>query len=246
MKTKFFLIMILLCAVAQGAWAQSSDYSKSYVECSWNETEKKVESTVKYYASSQHRSSSSDDWWGFDGNAEFYSVEGNISVKAINVMAADRHLVLRDGATLNVKHIKLEPGASLHIHTQSGVNGEKGKLNVDNSYYSEGSYEYAAGIGGGNGASSGDLYIHGGTITTKGYSQSAAIGGGKGGSCGKVVIYDGKVDATGGLHAAGIGGGEKGSAGDVSIYGGDITVFSAEACGIGPAPGGEYYGNIKI
>ena len=55
--------------------------------------------------------------------------------------------------------------------------------------------KFAAGIGGSDGRSCGNIIINGGTITATGGSYSAAIGGGMGANCGTITIAGGDVTA---------------------------------------------------
>ncbi len=103
-----------------------------------------------------------------------------------------------------------------------------------------------AGIGGGNGNSSGTVIINSGTVVGQSKSNSAGIGGGSAGSNGKVVINGGNVTAVGGPSGAGIGGGCTGNGGEIIINGGTVTATGgSNAAGIG---GGWYgaMGNIII
>ena len=86
----------------------------------------------------------------------------------------------------------------------------------------------AAGFGGGQFESGGDMSIHGGDIQAIGGEQAAGIGGGFGGSGGQIEIAGGTVTASGGvLGAAGIGGGNGGRGGTVVISGGSIKAMGA-------------------
>ena len=98
-----------------------------------------------------------------------------------------------------------------------------------------------AGIGGGNGNSSGTVIINSGTVVGQSKSNSAGIGGGSAGSNGKVVINGGNVTAVGGPSGAGIGGGCTGNGGEIIINGGTVTATGGtNAAGIG----GGWYGSM--
>lgn len=98
-----------------------------------------------------------------------------------------------------------------------------------------------AGIGGGNGNSSGTVIINSGTVVAQSKSNSAGIGGGSAGSNGKVVINGGNVTAVGGPSGAGIGGGCTGNGGEIIINGGTVTATGgSNAAGIG----GGWYGSM--
>ena len=105
--------------------------------------------------------------------------------------------------------------------------------------YAKGS-EQAAGIGGGNAQSGGNLIIYGGKITAKGGDGSSdgeggtGIGGGNLGDAGNIKIYGGTVEAWGGRTSAGIGGGEGLRSGSIEIYDGNVIAHGGESgAGIG-------------
>jgi uncharacterized repeat protein (TIGR02543 family) len=96
-----------------------------------------------------------------------------------------------------------------------------------------------AGIGGGNGASCGNVTIWNGTIYATGIYDGAGIGGGKGGIGGNIVIRGGTVKATGGF-GAGIGGGFWSDGGNITISGGYVEAKSNYwAAGIGGGWNGD-------
>ncbi len=98
-----------------------------------------------------------------------------------------------------------------------------------------------AGIGGGNGNSSGTIIIESGTIIAQSKNNGAGIGGGSSGSNGKVIINGGNVSAYGGVSGSGIGGGCTGNGGEIIINGGTVTAVGGEnAAGIG----GGWYGSM--
>lgn len=98
-----------------------------------------------------------------------------------------------------------------------------------------------AGIGGGNGNSSGTVIINSGTVVGQSKSNSAGIGGGSAGSNGKVIINGGNVTAAGGTSGSGIGGGCTGNGGEIIINGGTVTALGGtNAAGIG----GGWYGEM--
>ena len=211
MKKNVFKICALLLTLCQGAWAENVTFNV----CSWDGT-KVVTTEETRDATVIDTSGDTDAWYGLgDG---YYVVKGEISWKTINVTGSVAHLILANGAKLDTKHVKLESGHTLHIYTQSGSGGA---LTVYNDVYEE-----AAGIGSAKKENAGDLYIHGGTITSTGNNYGAAIGGGYDGSCGNVHIYGGTVTANAGGGAAGIGGGYYNgiaSSCSVNIYGGTVT-----------------------
>ena len=112
---------------------------------------------------------------------------------------------------------------------------------------------YAAGIGGGDGMSGGNVKILGGTVNAVGggpanevdRGRGAGIGGGRNGDGGSIAISGGSVTAEGSAGAAGIGGGYKGKAGTIRISKGKVKATAGEqAAGIGvgaSAEGGSIY-----
>ena len=256
MKKKAYVIFALLCTVAQWTWAQNEqDYSKSFVWREWNDDTKTVVENVEYSsrnATVTESTSFSGGWLKFEENdPNDWFFDGKITLKCIHVISGNMHMILRDGAVVTVEHIKLEGDASLEIHPQQGLNGDIGKLVVKDN-----SYEGAAGIGGGDGASAGELVIHGGNISVKNYQDyGAGIGGGKNGNGGKVTIYGGTVNVMAFNGGAAIGGGYGGNGGDVKIYGGDLTLESGSTGGyssstycvtIGRGEGGSSDGTLTL
>ena len=84
-----------------------------------------------------------------------------------------------------------------------------------------GGNDMAAGIGGGNNISCGNIVISGGDITAMGGSRGAGIGGGFNASCGNITITSGvtRVKANAGIDANSIGAGYNGTCGTVTIDG---------------------------
>ena len=191
---------------------------------SWDSTNMKVLTTTETKDATLLSGTHTEDWIGLgDG---YYVVKGYVEYKALNITGSHAHLILEDGAQLYCKHVKLETGHSLSIYSQSDGD-KKGNLTADN----RGNYTYAAGIGGGDEATSGTLIVHGGTVEAHGYGSAAGIGGGDSGSCGDVIVYGGHVTGVGGKYAAGIGGGEDRGinyGNSVTIYGGRVEAFGNE------------------
>ncbi len=218
MRKKRMMIFALLCAVVQGVWAGSFDIT--YIEKYWDAEAKEVKD-IEHTIDNYTQMAANGEWLNLYGGRYYYFI-GKCTYKTLEIMGENVHIILGDSCEVNLKHIKLESGKSLHIHT---LKGKSGKLVVRND-----EYDNAAGIGGGDGASSGSLYIHGGEITTKGNDNGAGIGGGDSGSCGDVVIYGGIVMAESGVGGAGIGGGEDRGinlTNSVTIYGGDVTAVGS-------------------
>ena len=254
MKKKTILMtLMLLCAVAQGAWAQKPEIT--CIERSWNGS-KVVETKKTITDYTLLEGNHSDEWLGIGG---WYVVKGDVRYQTLNVFG-DAHIILADDATLTctggILVKKDHENAKLSIYSQS-YGDKQGKLIVTNSYD-------AAGIGSDYNENCGEIYIHGGNLDITGGSKAAAIGsahnaqrygnvsgkiyiyggdikaqGGRRGAgigvgdsghghtlygnAGIINIYDGTIKATGGKYGAGIGGGCDVDGGEVRIYGGDVT-----------------------
>jgi uncharacterized protein YjdB len=125
--------------------------------------------------------------------------------------------------------VKVEQGATLSI-TGSGTLNAQGGM-------------YAAGIGGADNGSCGNINIYDTTVTAvaghddsiygnkSGNGGGAGIGGGRNGSYGVILVTDSTVTATGGFGGAGIGSSSKGTGGTICIYSGTVKaqggVFAA-------------------
>lgn len=273
----------LLCMVALGMWAHKTVSTEaglraaaktsgavSYVERSWDDTNKQVVSTEKSLTGSvigyedtpaegQYKEVTTDNgsWFGMGGYSsgpEYYVVRGSLTLETIVVQGKDVHLILCNDAYLRLTGgLKLEGDNKLSIHCQS-YGDSMGKLKVTNSYSN------AAGIGSaqhnGQEMKVGQLVIHGGHIEAKGGTYGAGIGscarieGNTGRLCSRVDIYGGYVEAAGGEHGAGIGGGSgydyNGvNGGDFYLY--DGTVVARGGCyGAGVGGGGSYNSDIPF
>ena len=216
-------------------------YGVEYIERAWDSTQKKVTETKKAKACLSftpiNGNDTSDEGW-LPLNDGWYVVTGNSNYKALSVVGNDVHLIIPDGVTLYVNHVKLESGHKLTIYGQKGDTGTLDAINDDISN--------AAGIGSGGGSDDGNagmINIHGGTINAKGNAKGAGIGGGDNHGFGPqannsgLYVYGGSVTAQGGEYGAGIGSGDKhtdGTAGYVAIYGGTVNATGgAEGAGIG-------------
>ena len=177
MKTRNLFLLVTLLAIAQGTWAQGIPY----VDRSWDEATQRV--VEKIDTCKDYRTFGGyDEWFGLYDN-QWYVVRGHVRMNAFTVYG-DVHLILCDNAVLEMKHIKLEPGNTLHIHGQQRGNG---RLVVRNTS-ANGGYAETAGIGGGANESMGNLHIHGGNVIAHGNKYAAGIGGGKNGHGGLLVV----------------------------------------------------------
>ena len=84
----------------------------------------------------------------------------------------------------------------------------------------------SAGIGGGWGLHSSDIYITNCNVSAVGGEYAAGIGGGWGKNGTNITISGATVTATGGLDAAGIGGGNSGGGENIVISGGSVKASS--------------------
>lgn len=236
------------------------DYLSSfqYIECSWDDVNKQVvknqktlsnqiDWTISPYSDADYKVvTGGSGELGIGGTTnqlpEFFVVRGTVNRDVLRVNGTDVHLVLCDGANLNVNSIIVNAGYKLHIHSQSyGVS--MGKLNANNN----GHDENAAAIGGEDGvhdpwvAGPGLISIHGGSIYAKGGDRAAGIGGGSDACGGTIVIYGGHIRADGGDGAgidgsagAGIGGGNLQAGANVTLYDGTVYAYGGpDAAGIG-------------
>ena len=225
----------------------------TYIERSWDDTNKKVVSTEKglttliacdatpvegrgeFKEVTNAPADAPDEWFGMgDSNssvAEYYVVRGDVMRQTIVVQGKDVHLILCNGATLTLTGgLKLEGDNKLYIHSQS-YGGDMGRLMVTNSY------KYAAGIGSARHDNKtvkvGELVIFGGHIEATGGEYGAGIGScakikteEESRLCNKVTVYGGFVKAQGGDCAAGIGGGcNRSEDKGLGIDGGDFILY---------------------
>ena len=211
---------------------------------SWDETSKQVVTTQVTKVCTPIEGNNPNGWMTLTNG--YYVVTGNVEYQALTIVGSDVHLILADGCKLNCRHIKLEQGNSLHIHSESDGDN-KGQLYAENNEKTGTYFEGAAAIGGGDEQNSGSLYVHGGYVKAWAESKTlfhgdAGIGGGEHyGIGGEVVIYGGKVDAVG-TAGAGIGGGCGGNqGGPITIYGGDVSAEGTKG-GAGIGGGSEHDG----
>ena len=84
----------------------------------------------------------------------------------------------------------------------------------------------AAGIGGGKGVRSGNIYIEGGNITAWSNSNGAGIGSGWSATCGNITISGGDINAKSFEGGAAVGSGEFGRCGDITITEGMTRLYA--------------------
>ena len=120
------MTIALLCAVAQGAWAESVTFNVR----SWDATTKQVVTTTETKDATVLTGSHSDDWLGLGGGDDqdyYYVAKGNVSYQTLNCFGKV-HLILADGATLTLTGgLKVEAknnNAQLFIYSQSDGDSE--------------------------------------------------------------------------------------------------------------------------
>ena len=232
----------------------------SYVDLLWNSVNHVVTSQVKTCTNFTKLEGSNSNSCTELGDG-WYVVYKNVSYKKCLKMVGDVHLILVDGATLNVKdgiYIKKdktftvygqEAGlGKIYAHPGSGP-GIGGMQDVVAGHFvvkggiidAKAGSNKNAGIGGGKGNSGiQSITIYGGNIKAQGKDSGAGIGKGKNNNVWETVtIYGGNINAEGGDGAAGIGGGENRGNGEVIIWGGTILADGSNGAGIGGGFGGD-------
>ena len=197
-----------------------------YIKRSWDKPNNVVKTEIKTLEDGSYTLLTGGD--DINLSPGYYVVKGNVRYFDINLVnGGDHHIILCDGARLQAGFIKVEGANTLHIYGQTN---DSGKL-----YAAEGYGKHAA-IGGGDRATNGPIFIHGGDIFAQGCPGCSGIGGGYLASGGDITIYGGKTEAVGGRArddsnggddydyggGAGIGGGWNGNGGKTTIYGGNV------------------------
>ena len=185
----------------------------------------------------------------------------NVILSNVSISSSNTPIDIQSGATLNLTLLgentltsNMEDNAALRVPTGAKLvitDESTGSLNATGG-------AIAAGIGGGKRENSGDVEIHGGTITAKmqhyrGSSSGAGIGGGYFGSNGSVTITGGYVNASATNGGAGIGAGYGWgyNGGTVTITGGTVIVsgkgqYTKHGAGIGGGDNNGNGGNVVI
>ena len=230
--------------------------SNSFINCTWDGTNKKVVKTTTTIPDGQtvHDISS----YGSGGTLTgWVMVSGTRTITSNLKCSGDVHLILCDGAQLTLTQgltVNVNNSATLHIYSQS-YGPAMGKLTVTNS-------SKAAGIGSEDNRVAGNIEIHGGDVKATGGTCGAGISGGAYIDGGTVIIYGGRVEAHGGTGTgsgygesyggSGIGGGGStyydsskkcyGKGGNVTVYGGSVYAYGGQrAAGIGGGGWNAYY-----
>lgn len=259
MKKFFFLTFALLCAVAQGAWAQVN-----YVERAWDEEAGQVVSTTKTWDDGTYtvlQGNHGEDEIDLKGN---YVVVGDVTYGRAFIVG-DCNIVLSDDCHLHTLGMAFgyQNMKTLNIYGQTGDSGKltshdadtyenaipgighininsAGVTNIHGGIINATGGRGCPGIGPRRTCSEAVTNIYGGTITAEGWNGCAGIGGGQESKdIGAINIYGGKISAQGGtgwqvIGSAGIGGGKYNCPGTIRIYGGDIEATGKEqGAGIG-------------
>jgi len=116
MMKKISMIITLLCAMAQGVWAESVTFNVR----SWDEVNKKVVTTPTDKPVTILSGTHEKDWAGLTNG--YYLVKSDTEYDVLNIMGDDVHIILSGGATLACDHVKLEGSNKLHIHDISADN----------------------------------------------------------------------------------------------------------------------------
>ena len=133
-------------------------------------------------------------------NGVWYVAKGQLDIQWPVTVKGNVHLILVNSCELKAtRGINVSEGNSLTIYAQSKEESAMGKLEAYGN--NENGIIGAAGIGGYEGSSSGNITINGGTVTATG----VGIGGGFGGG-GSITISGGTVEASS-KDGADIGGG---------------------------------------
>lgn len=160
----------------------------------------------------------------------WYVVKGTVSRTGTITVSGDVHLILADGASLEVTGDGNNAGVNVSGENSLTIYGQE---NGTGSLTATGA-SYGAGIGGGDGGNGGTITINGGTVTANGGYGGAGIGGGAYENGGSVAINGGTVTATGGDSGAGIGGGYGSTGGVITINDGTVTANGGgDGAGIG-------------
>jgi hypothetical protein len=253
-KRKLLSLLVLLAAVATGAWAQET-YKVS--------VKSGTEDAGNWSATPSPAAEGATVTATYNGNKKVGSIKVVKKVKvATDLSTINANYTAQNGETLtgtlgaNVK-ISIADGATVTLNnvTINGVNDSDyewagitclgdATIILSGTNTVKGFYEDYPGI---QAAAGKTLIINGtGSLTASSYDYAAAIGGGKGVACGNIEIQGGTITATSGGRYAGIGGGYNASCGNITISGGTVSATGGE---YGAGIGGGYnasWGNITI
>ena len=238
MKQKLLLTIALLCAVAQGAWAQRvvdlSTISSDYVAHDGDVLTGKLDvdhNPVKISIAKGAKITLRDvTILGIDESV-YTSVGNYIPCPFAGITCEGDATITLEGTNQVKGFCRGWPGICVYEGYTLTIQGD-GSLDVSCN-------QIGAGIGGEERMPCGDINIKSGTITAMGEYTGAGIGGCEANG-GTITIEGGTIEAKGGTYAAGIGGGRHGTGGNIFIYGGDIKAYGGEyGAGIGGGTGGR-------
>ena len=259
-KNKLLLLLVLLAAVATGAWAQTQE------PATYKITVAEGTEDVENWDVPKEAAEGSPVTATYNGKKKVKSVKAVKKAPAATDLATiTADYEAKDGETLtgtlasNVK-ISIAAGATVTLKdvniTNLGNNCDWAGINCpgDATLVLEGTNTVCAGRGGDGYNNYPGIYIApdktltiqgDGTLTA--YSNDsqpygAGIGGGYGIACGNIVINSGTITATGGQGAAGIGSGQGAGCGNITINGGTVTATGG-TYGAGIGSGGDGNGN---
>ena len=114
MRQKSVLIIALLCAIAQGAWAEAVNYIYYTVDADGNTVTKHTDGSQSEYTSIASNTRSLNSGW--------YVVSGNVTINTKERLDCygEVNIILKDGCTLTVpKGIRVSTDCTLNIYAQS-------------------------------------------------------------------------------------------------------------------------------
>lgn len=240
-------VAMMLSMIPVTSWADEGDVVYEYYDN--GEWKTGVLKQGEYTEVTGGFSKWSEGWYVVPPSAEALVIGNRVSVSG-NV-----HLVLENGSNLDCNlGIHVPPGSSLTIYAEASESSEsKGKLRATGKKSDGSSLNNAAGIGGNEGESAGEITIHGGCIESIAGGDGAGIGGGQNGSGGRINIFGGTINAIVAAFqgttmpsyaGAGIGGGYGGKSGTIHI-GGTANVTATGGVHGGAGIGGGANGNCQ-
>ena len=245
MKKKVLFIFALLCAVAQGAWADGDFHGMANI----NEGPVTVLASTPLTVTGTGAETSNTIT--LEDGATLTLGDG------VNISSETSCITCEGNATIilgKVGSVTLTSTGENRPAIMVGPSGKTLTIKGEGTLSAQGGYN-SAGIGGGYYHRPylicGTIVIEGGVITATGGFGGAGIGVDANSCCDGITISGGTVTATGGKYSAGIGAGNIGtSPGNITISGGIVTATGGDgAAGIGAG----YYvgyngtcGNITI
>ncbi len=167
-----------------------------------------------------------------------YAVFSNLKVSISSQFSCCAYITNSADVTINIQDTNVLVSGASRAGIEVDVNSA---LTIEGTGKIMAGSNGQAGIGGGNGHSSGKITVNSGTVIAQNVTNSAGIGGGSTGDGGEITINGGNITAIGGDSGAGIGGGSTGDGGKITINGGTVTATGgANGAGIG----GGWYGEM--